>query len=173
MAIFDCLWFDISSFYWLFGKDYTVYRPGEVQSLYYIDNTNFYFAFNQGQAVEKSSYTVKALNIVMGQIGGYTAILWLLINTIFDNYESFKFTNSLIGRVYACTPEGPNAPASQTEAESKQTIFETLTNHTDSWYSYRELLLTQLMRRFCCCLWPNSCFKKRIMRLEIYQAAQK
>ena len=68
--------------------------------------------------MEILSYTVKALNVVMGQIGGYTAIIWLIINTVFNNYESFKFTNSLIGRVYSCTPQGPNAPDSNTEEES-------------------------------------------------------
>ena len=70
--------------------------------------------------MEYVSYSVKALNIVMGQIGGYTAIIWLIINTIFNNYESFKFTNSLIGRVYQCTPEGPSAPVSESEQESKR-----------------------------------------------------
>ena len=54
--------------------------------------------------------TVKSLNAVIGQIGGYTALLWIVINFIFGGYENFKFTNSLIGRVYACTPEGPEAP---------------------------------------------------------------
>ena len=84
----------------MLGHDFTTYRPGILQSLYYMDNDLFIFTYNQSQDVAIVSYTVKALNVVMGQIGGYTAIIWLIINTIFNNYESFKFTNSLIGRVY-------------------------------------------------------------------------
>ena len=85
-----------------------------------MDNDLFIFTYNQSQDVAIVSFTVKALNVVMGQIGGYTAIIWLIINTIFNNYESFKFTNSLIGRVYQCTPEGPLAPMSESEQESKR-----------------------------------------------------
>ena len=84
----------------MLGHDFTTYRPGILQSLYYMDNDLFIFTYNQSQDVAIVSFTVKALNVVMGQIGGYTAIIWLIINTIFNNYESFKFTNSLIGRVY-------------------------------------------------------------------------
>ena len=50
------------------------------------------------------------MNVVVAQVGGYTAFLWLYLYGFIDHYQSFKFTNSLIGRVYACTPEGPDAP---------------------------------------------------------------
>ena len=45
----------------------------------------------------KVTWYVKALNVVIGQIGGYTALLWMLIKLFFNDYESFKFSNSLIG----------------------------------------------------------------------------
>ena len=65
------------------------------------------------------TWTVKSLNMVVGQIGGYVVLIWLIINFLFDGYESFKFTNSVIGRVYACTAEGPDAPVAETKAESQ------------------------------------------------------
>ena len=173
LTVFDCLIFDISSFYWLFGMHFTVYRTGAVQSLYELENQHFYFTFNQGQDVEKISVAVRALNVILGQIGGYTAIIWLLINTLCNHYESFKFTNSLIGRVYSCTPQGPSAPASTTEEESTQTIFDTLTTNCDSWYSYREYYATWLLRKVCCCCKNCLCYKQRIERYEIYLAAQR
>ena len=76
------------------------------------------------------TFIVKALNVIIGQIGGYTALVWLLIMSLFDNYESFKFQNSLIGRIYACTPLGPNAPVSTNEKESMSMLTETLTTHS-------------------------------------------
>ena len=63
-------------------------------------------------------WTVKTLDIVIGQVGGYTALMWMLIGFIFDGYENFKFTNSLIGHVYACTPNGPDTENATTEKAS-------------------------------------------------------
>ena len=71
--------------------------------------------------------SVKSLNVVIGQIGGYTALLWMVINFLFDGYETFKFTNSLIGRVYASTASGPEAEASRSPGEAKSQLIETLT----------------------------------------------
>ena len=45
-------------------------------------------------------------------------MVWMVIKAMFGNYESFKFMNSLIGRVYACTPDGPDAPIAETQEES-------------------------------------------------------
>ena len=66
------------------------------------------------------TWTVKSFNAVIGQIGGYTALLWMAINFLFEDYENFKFTNSLIGRVYACTPQGPETENCQTKVESEK-----------------------------------------------------
>ena len=43
------------------------------------------------------TWTVKSFNIIIGQVGGYTALIWIFIHFIFNDYENFKFTNSLIG----------------------------------------------------------------------------
>ena len=91
-----------------------------------------------------------------------------MINGLFDHYESFKFMNSLIGRVYACTPQGPEAPKSETEVESQKTLAETLTTHTDSWYSYRELHLAKFLKRLCCCFKRRKWCRERIERYEHY-----
>ena len=42
--------------------------------------------------------------MVLALVGGYTALLWIIIKFFFDDYENFKLINSMIGRVYACTP---------------------------------------------------------------------
>ena len=67
------------------------------------------YNFTQGRQTKIVSWTVKSLNDVIGQIGGYVALIWMVVKFIFDDYENFKFTNSLITRIYACTIEGPDA----------------------------------------------------------------
>ena len=103
------------------------------------------FHFEQSRETMTITWTVKSLNIVIGQIGGYIALIWIIIRFIFDGYESFKFTNSVIGRVYACTAEGPDAPVAETKAESQQAIQQTLTSHSQCWYTYRELNFSWLL----------------------------
>ena len=43
----------------------------------------------------------------------------MLIRFAFNDYESFKFTNSLLGQVYACTEDGPDTEKAKTEKASK------------------------------------------------------
>ena len=66
LTIYNCLWFDFSPFYWLFGETINVYRVGSANSAYYLPNKAFAFTFIQGQAFEYSTYTVRALNTVLG-----------------------------------------------------------------------------------------------------------
>ena len=111
----------------------------------------------------------------MGQIGGYTGLLWMIMTFFFDGYESFRFTNALIGSVYTCTPEGPDATPPESEEESRKKIQETIsgskTDGSVSWYSYRELLITWFMRKLCCCCKAKHWYEHRMRRYEIWLAA--
>ena len=111
ISIYNFLWFDISTFYWLnSGSSFTIYKPSSYQPEYGLSNNEFNYIYLQDRSVVSQTMTVESLDVVIGQIGGYTTLLWIVINFIFSGYENFKFTNSLISKVYACTPEGPEAP---------------------------------------------------------------
>ena len=109
----------------------------------------------------------------MGQIGGYTALIWVVLRFLFDGYESFRFDNALIGSVYSLTPEGPDGAARKTEAESQKALHQTLSGtQADSVYSYVEFTLARLLKSvFCCCSGGSSC-SPRMRRYELWLAAQ-
>ena len=62
----------------------------------------------------------------------------MLISFAFNDYESFKFTNSLLGQVYACTEEGPDTENARTKKASKERLVETLTTKQTNQYTYHE-----------------------------------
>ena len=69
----------------------------------------FSVTFTQGRNQIKQKWTVKSLNIVLGQVGGYTALLWMVITFVMGGYENHKFRNSLISHIYVCTQDGPDS----------------------------------------------------------------
>ena len=53
----------------------------------------------------KQKWTVKSLNNVLGVIGGYTALLWMLITFVLSGYETHQFRSSLINNLFLRVPE--------------------------------------------------------------------
>ena len=101
-------------------------------------------------------------------------MLWIIIRFLFDDYENFKLTNSLIGRVYACTPQGPDADDAQTKDESQKKLIETLTTDSNCWYKYREFALAKLLNSaICCCCLRYQWHRNRTQRYEIFVKARK
>ena len=82
---------------------------------------------------------------MIGQIGGYTALLWMLVKFLFSDYENFKFSNSLIGQVYTSTPDGPDAEDALTEKASTRRLVETLTTKSTKYYNYYEFTFAWLL----------------------------
>ena len=48
---------------------------------------------------------MRSLNNVFGLIGGYAAILWMMITFVLSGYEAHKFRTSLISSIFLCVPE--------------------------------------------------------------------
>lgn len=97
----------------------------------------------------------------MGQIGGYTALLWMVITFVMSGYETHKFRNSLIGNMYACTPEGPDSDPSPSKDISKSDLKRTVSSKEKFNYSYCEALWTWIITSICCCcLRRTACYKK-------------
>ena len=47
-----------------------------------------------------------SLDLILGLLGGYSAILWGVVAYSLGGYESFKFNNSIIGAIYSASPGG-------------------------------------------------------------------
>ena len=117
LSIFNNLFFDMSPFYWLnAGQQFDVYEPGKVESFFRPEGWGeFIINYRQGRPTEDVKWTVRSLNIVVGLIGGYVALIWMVARFILDGYENFKFANSMVSQIYACTLDGPDAQAAKTK----------------------------------------------------------
>ena len=65
----------------------------------------FAIIFSQGRDLVKQKWTVKSINVVLGLIGGYTALLWMMITFVLSGYETHKFRSSLINSIFMRVPE--------------------------------------------------------------------
>ena len=48
---------------------------------------------------------MRSLNNVFGLIGGYTALIWMMIRFVLSGYEAHKYRSSLISSIFLCVPE--------------------------------------------------------------------
>ena len=86
--IYSSLWFDLAPLYWLsanIGEHQPIYQPGEI-TYHFQDSNVFYFTFQQSRQSLLNTFTVKSFNIVIGQIGGYTALIWMVLGFCLDGY---------------------------------------------------------------------------------------
>ena len=65
----------------------------------------FTIVFSQSRNLIKEKWVVRSLNNVFGLIGGYAALLWMMITFILSGYEAHKFRSSLISSIFLCVPE--------------------------------------------------------------------
>ena len=63
--------------------------------------------------------TVDSLDLILGLLGGYAAILWGVITYCLSGYESFKFNNSVLGTIYSASPGGGDDDAADNLNEAK------------------------------------------------------
>ena len=63
--------------------------------------------------------SVDALDLILGLLGGYAAILWGVMTYSMSGYESFKFNNSVIGAIYSASPGGGADDAADNLTEAK------------------------------------------------------
>ena len=114
MHIFDNLWFDLSGITFIdFGSHYKSYQiVNGLQNTYTLynkavglDKYGFAIIFSQGRDLVKQKWTVKSLNNVLGLIGGYTALLWMVITFVLSGYETHQFRSSLIKSIFLRVPE--------------------------------------------------------------------
>ncbi len=119
--VYNSLFFDWSTFkYYEFGDLWNSYSPkGYAQADRIFDNDSFKLYFYQSRDTLRVKPITRAFNAVIGQIGGYTALIWMVITFCLSGYENHKFRLSLLSNIYLCTEDGPDAPACETEEQSR------------------------------------------------------
>ena len=120
LSIFNNLWFDENGIkFFSFANVFTSYyseqtNPTSITLRNHAPNT-FFVSFFQGRNYAMTKWTVRSLNVVLGQLGGYTALVWMVTTFLISGFEAHRFRASLIRSIYLCTPEGPGRERSDTK----------------------------------------------------------
>ena len=50
-------------------------------------------------------WSIQSIDLILGLVGGVSAIAWGAIGMFLASYQDFKFQNDLIGSIYATAPQ--------------------------------------------------------------------
>jgi len=59
----------------------------------------------QSRSFTETTWSVNSLDLILGLVGGITAIIWSFLGIIIGPYEDFKFQNSVAGSIYPTSPQ--------------------------------------------------------------------
>ncbi len=151
-----------------FGDYYKAYIPSTYWPRAVKSNlaNHFSLVYRQGRDVDILYFCTSSLNSTIGRIGGYTALMWMVLGSLLGDYSVHKFQASLHRNLYHCTEDGPNGPQSESAENSKRTLEKTITTDLRFVYHYYEYYATWLAQTFlsCCCK-NQDWYKKRADRL--------
>mmetsp|Transcript_32478 Transcript_32478/g.42929 ORF Transcript_32478/g.42929 Transcript_32478/m.42929 type:complete len:115 (+) Transcript_32478:424-768(+) len=100
-----------------------------------------------------------------------------MLSFICQGYQSFKFDNSLIGRVYPTGPHGPSDDGEEggpSEARAKRSLMRALAERGKYFYSYWEYTLASALAFFCIIfVRDRPWFQKRYQKLKRHEKARR
>ena len=92
-----------------FGQTFADYKTDVVQNTYLIDYQRLKSTVFVSQIVQSRKYStvvwsINSLDLILGLVGGFTAMIWATLAFCISNYEDFSFQQSLIGSVNPTSP---------------------------------------------------------------------
>jgi len=55
---------------------------------------------SQAHKVTTEDWVIYSFDLVLANLGGYTALVWVLVGAIIDNYNQFHFESQVVRRLY-------------------------------------------------------------------------
>ena len=122
---YNYLLFDMSQFSGLYdGDDCTTYSIVRTERVTYDSSKDpvdiYHEIFTQNRAFLDTEWSTVSLDAILGLIGGIVALIWGLLDIVFGDYQSFKFSTALISEIYSTTAQErmmtQNVPESKEDA---------------------------------------------------------
>ena len=57
-------------------------------------------SYMQSRKVSKHKYTINSLDLILGFVGGLSAVIFYVMELVLGNFEEFKVHNMLLGSFY-------------------------------------------------------------------------
>ena len=64
----------------------------------------------QARSFDSVTWSLVSFDLIVGVIGGFTGLIWEILNYILGGYESFKFNKSVIEEIYTTTDRSRMRP---------------------------------------------------------------
>ena len=169
---YDFVWFDSSSIPVVNPTELTNYKVRNVNEHYSKQEKNVLLKvyYTQDRVQHEYTWKIKSLDMVLASVGGLSTTVWAILAVVLGNYETFKFENSLISRIYPTSPQdldNGNDDMQPNERKAKHTMMKTVAERGRYWYGYSEYLCTSFLSSCCCCLCKKSpWYNRRLDRLK-------
>ena len=121
----------------------------------------------QSRAQQQITWAISSLDLILGLVGGFTAIIWSSLAFAIGPYEEFKFNNSVVGSIYPTSPQrDEDEPPIDNSKDANEALEGTVIERGKFFYAFTEYQWTWIMKSFLCCLvkkngvwWKNRIFK--------------
>ena len=181
-ALFNFKWLDISAlqavtelFDISWGKEILTYKVGK-HSHFSVPSpisSEINITFKQAKTVHEQEFSIESLDVMLGLIGGYTALLWGVLGYCMNGYEGFKYNNSVIGAIYNAYPTGgPGKEPAASFDEAAEFMERDVQTGGKFDYGYMEYWRAWVLSICCCCCRSCRCCKTSIKRFENYEDAR-
>ena len=119
-------------------------------------------------------WSINSLDLILGLVGGFTAMIWASLGFVIQPYEDFKFNNSLVGSIYPTSPQRDEdeAPIAD-EKEANEALEGTVVERGKFYYTFSEYWFTKFVNKMCCCCVNKDSlrWKVRNFKFERYEKA--
>ena len=125
------------------------------------------------------TWSINSLDLILGLVGGFTAIIWSTLGLLISPYEDFKFKNSVVGSIYPTSPQrDDDEPPIDNQKDANEALEGTVIERGKFYYSFNEYKFTWILKSFLCCFvkkdgiwWKNRIFKynryeKAVQRMD-------
>ena len=121
------------------------------------------YTISQSRKYYENEWTVTSFDMVIGNLGGFSGLVWSVIVLIVGPYEAFKYSASLVSEIY---PTKKSQVGRQNINDAKSDLKDGLDTLSKYHYSYLDMLFASLISKVCCCFKRAKCYKKREARLK-------
>ena len=116
---------------------------------------------------------INSLDIVIGLVGGFIAIISSILQSILGTFESFRLENTIIRYFYWTSPTKKMNELYEPEDEqqAKQALVKSVATRGKYWYNFHEYIFANFLVKCFCCTNNWDCHKKRREKLERHLSA--
>ena len=104
-------------------------------------------------------YSIYSIDASLAFIGGYTALFWQIASILVGSYQAYSYESDLINKLFTVDKSNGRKPETLSSRDEVEAL---VTNRAPYNYSYKEYLLTKLMKIFCFCCKSADFYKRRI-----------